>query len=219
MKPFILLLSCILSVLTFAQTPKIMHKRLGGTNENYLSVLEHEHSPIRQSNFGLPPTIHVKRAVIDSIIAVNESTVVVVTSHRVRQEHQWENLAYDTLSNTFYCPDSMIQKSLSYDSTGLWKPGRDTLINHPVFSASLGCDQILAKLREDYQLYGATENVVFVGFNCTQHLHRTKKNDTPFWLTFLPSDPGKWLWMAFAISSIYGVLIALSSVKKSVYSA
>jgi len=164
------LLSFIFAILlysTIAQTPRIMHKRMGGTHENFLATLQNPNTPIRQSNFGLPPTIFVKRAVIDSIIVINDSSVLVVTSHQILEEFGFGRYDYDTLAGAFVCPDSMMQKSLTYDSTGVWKPGRDLMVNHKVFTPVLSCEEIMNALRYQYGLYNATQNTVFIGFDCS----------------------------------------------------
>jgi len=203
MNVFLTLIIFVAHFAIIAQTPKIMHKRLGGTNDNFISTLQNLKAPIRQSNFGLPPTIQVKRAVIDSIIAINDSSVMVVTSHSLIEEFATGQYSYyDSISGFFVRHDSMVHKSLTYDSTGLWTPGRDLLINHAVFNAKLSCSTILSVLRNEFGLYYSTKNVVFVGFDCSsQSQQKSKKNS--FWLVFYePRNPNSLI--------IYAVFLCLS---------
>ena len=209
------LFSFLLIIVVFslnAQTPRVMHKRMGGTDENFYANLQNPNALIRQSNFGLPPTIFVKRAVIDSIIAINDSSVVVITSHQVVEEIQWTRYDYDSIEGTFVCPDSLIQKSLTFDSTGLWKPGRDLIVNHAVFNAKLSCDEILSVLRYQYNLYNSTQQTVFIGFDCSPKKKAKRGAWTWIGLPF-PKDPNSWFGLVLAISLLYFILLKIKSLR------
>jgi hypothetical protein len=206
MKIFFALTFVVALCFGYAQTPQIMHKRLGGTNENFMATLQNPNAPIRQSNFGLPPTIYVKRAVIDSIIVMNDSSVLVVTSHQIVEEFGFDRYDYDTIAGTFVCPDSMMQKSLTFDSTGVWKPGRDLMVNHKVLNPSLSCEEIMSALRYQYGLYKATQNTVFIGFDCSPKKKNKRGSWTWIGLPF-PEDPNIWFGLALAISMLYFILL------------
>lgn len=217
--PYFILFSLFFAVFftfTFAQTPGIMHKRLGGTNENFMATLQNPNAPIRQSNFGLPPTIYVKRAVIDSIIVLNDSSVLVVTSHKINEEFAWSNYNYDTTNGIFVCADSMVQKSLSYDSTGVWKPGRDVMVNHAVFHPNAKCSEILNALRQQYGLYHATHEVVFIGFDCsTKDAAGKKKKGEIWWLNLpFPKQPQQLLLLALVLAVLYFVSMQIQLAQK-----
>jgi hypothetical protein len=194
-----------------AQTPSIMLKRLGGVEKDLVNYLQNPNALIRQSNFGLPPTIRIKRAVIDSIIAINDSSVVVVTSFKIIEGIDWTDYTYDTLSHMFSCPDSMLQKSLSYDSTGLWKPGRDLLINHKVFNAQSTCNEIIQILQNEFSLEIASQNVVFIGFDCSDP-SRLKKSNKSYSLGFgvlRPKNPNYLFVTVFLTALVYFLFLNL----------
>lgn len=192
-----------LTQVCFAQTPSIMHKRMGGTQENFNQTMSDPEALIRQSNFGLPPTIHVKRAVIDSIIVLNDTTVVVVTSHKLVEEFHWGDYQWSAIDSTFVCSDTMLARSLEYDSTGTWKPGRDTLVNHALFSPRNTCNQILMALRDEYQIYSRRNtHIVFIGFDCTPQQNRNQRNFLPVIWNIFPKNPST-LVLIISIFSIF----------------
>lgn len=200
-----------------AQTPKIMHMRLGGTNDNFHTALKDPNSPIRQSNFGLPPTIFVNRAVIDSIIVVNDSAVLVVTSYKRTEEFMWhDNYQFDTIQGIYVSNDSLLQLSLDYDPQGTWKPGRDLMVNHAVFSPKLTCNQILSILQNQYFLNQATREIVFVGFDCSKSQQSTKKKKGESAWLILPksNNPKDFLLLALALSLTYFFLLRLKASSK-----
>ncbi len=197
-------LSLWLAQVCSAQTPSIMHKRMGGTQENFNQTMADPEALIRQSNFGLPPTIHVKRAIIDSIIVLDDITVVVVTSHKLVEEFHWSDYEWSAIDSSFVCSDSMLARSLEYDSTGTWKPGRDTLVNHALFSPRNTCNQILMSLRDEYQIYSrSTMNIVFIGFDCTPQQNRNQRNMLPVIWNIFPKDPNTLILIISIFSILY----------------
>jgi len=207
-RSILVLITFFLSGFGFSQTPLIMHKRMGGHEDNFHQAMQQTNNPIRQSNFGLPPTIYVKRAVIDSIIALNDSAVVVVTSQRVVEQFHWHDYAsFDTLEQVFVCSDSMLQRSLTYDSTRNWTPGRDTLINHAVFNANLSCRDILFKLRDEFNLHqNGNREIEFIGFDCS--IPKGKKgNSVPFMFLNFPKGPDFWIGVTFLFSLLYFLIL------------
>jgi hypothetical protein len=212
MTKFIFLISLIFALRLSAQTPHIMHLRLGGTEATFLQNMQDPNSVIRQTNFGLGPAVFVKRAVIDSIIAVNDSTVVVVTSHQTQEEYWWnETSVYDSINEHYVCSDSMIQRFLTYDSTGMWMPGRDTVVNHAVFNAKLRCEQINEKLFRDFGLRQSSYSIVYIGFDCSEAQQRSKRNFFPFIFYKWPQNPNFWLSMAVGLSLLYFLVLQMKT--------
>ncbi len=197
----------LFGLFSFGQTPQIMHKMCGGTKSNFVQTMQDSDALIRQTNFGLPPTIYVKKAVIDSIIALNDSMVIVVTSHKVVEDFEF-NYVYSEEDSSFVCSDSMMQKSLTYDKTGDWQPGRDTLIHHSVFNAKHKCNYILDRLNYEFgvRTYRGHE-VVFVGFDCSKAPNKEKRNIVPpFWFSS-PFDPNSWMIVVALFSLVYFVVL------------
>lgn len=200
-----------------AQTPKIMHKRLGGTNVDFHAALKDPNSPIRQSNFGLPPTIFVNRAVIDSIIVVNDSSVLVVTSYKTVEEFMWRNdYQYDTIQDIYISSDSLLLLSLDYDPQGTWKPGRDLMVNHAIFSPKLTCLQIESTLKNQYFLLHAIQEIVFVGFDCSkpQHSNKKKKGESAWFIFPKSNTPNNFVLLALALSLTYFFLLRIKAANK-----
>ncbi len=183
-----------------SQTPTILHKSLGGNQDNYFDALNDKNSPVSKTNLGLPPTIFVKKAVIDSIISLNDSTVVVVTSVKVVEGFDFSpNIVYDSDSSFYVCTDSMIQKSLTYDQTGEWKPGRDTLINHAIFNSKLTCDEIRSELNNFQLGYYQIQNIVFIGYDCSKN---QKKKTFYFFFNHI-QPPHFFIFLLAFISVLY----------------
>lgn len=193
-----------------------MHKRLGGTNDNFNDAMQAPNSPVRQSNFGLPPTINVKRAIIDSIIVVNDSSVMVVTSHQIVSEFQWFDHEYDSVKRIFVAKDRMLELSLTYDSLGVWQPGRDLMVNHAVFNPKMKCAEILDVLRGQYHLHSSTENVIFIGFDCSKAQQRSReKRGESFWFYLpKPQSPNDFFLLALACSLIYFFILRIKAATK-----
>lgn len=214
MKQPFLFFTLLFALCTMAQTPHIMHLRMGGTEASFLTALQDPNAVIRLSNFGLPPTILVRKAVVDSVIAINDSTVVVVTSHQLKEEFQWRTTVYDSLSQDFVCTDTMIQRFLTYDSTGTWEPGRDTVVNHAVFNPQLSCREIHEKLARDFQIRQDFEQITFVGFDCSEQQQQSKRNAAPYFGWVSSQPPHFWSFLAVGLSLMYFLLLQIRPAKR-----
>jgi hypothetical protein len=204
MKHSIFIFTFLINFGFLSQTPNVFHKRLGGSHEDFYEVLSEKSALIRRSNFGLPPTIKVKRAIIDSIIVMNDSTVIVITSHKFTQEFALSDYAFSEQEDAFVCSDSMLIKSLEYDSTGNWKPGRDTLVNHLLFTSKLSCIDILNKITQDYRIQNLYEHpITFIGFDCNTKDKRTKRSLISFLLSYFPKKPNEYLLFFALLSFLY----------------
>ena len=101
-----------------AQTKKIAFKSHSGSIENFQLALNNELFNMDNSNFGRGPEPEVVSAELDSIIFVSDSVAVMVTSQHCK---------------VWYKPS---------EKATLWKAGKDTLINHPLFSHKHSLDSI-----------------------------------------------------------------------------
>lgn len=181
-----------------AQTPQILHKQLGDKSMSFDLALQAENSALLRTNFGLPPTIFVKRAMIDSVVAINDSTVVVITSERVVEDNRYFQYNNDSLQACHL--DSMLIRSITYDHTGDWKPGKDTLINHKVFNVSNSCKEIIQSLIYDYKIaLVSLDKTKFIGFDCEQN--QEKKNEG--FGFFTPKNPEFLYILVVLFSLIY----------------
>ena len=181
-----------------AQTPQILHKKLGDKSMSFDLALQAENSALLRTNFGLPPTIFVKRAVIDSVIAINDSTVVVSTTERVVEDYRYYQENNDSLQSCHL--DSMLSRSITYDLTGDWKPGKDTLINHKIFNVSNTCEEIVQSLIHEFKIAPVSlGNTRFIGFDCGRQ--QAKKNEV--FGFFTPKNPPFFYLFVILFSLIY----------------
>ena len=121
-----------------AQTKKISWKSHSGNMNNFFAALE-SGNDLDNSNFGMAVEPTVRNARLDSVIFICDSVAVMVTSE--------------------YCTNRWHKK----EPATKWKAGKDTVINHPVFSRRLTPDSIRVILNEQYYFRNEAENVVFVG--------------------------------------------------------
>jgi hypothetical protein len=157
---FIGLLSLLSSSL-LAQTKEIAFKSHSGSNENFNIALENNLFDIGNSNFGHAPQRDVKTAQLDSVIFISDSVALMVTSE--------------------FC----IRSGQTEKEAKLWKAGKETVYNHPLFSRKHSLDSIKNVIKEQYSFRNPVEQVVFVGYD-----NKTRKyngnNIVP--VAFLPDD-------------------------------
>lgn len=149
-----ILLFCILSFCFqygMAQTKLIAHKRHSGRNFNY--ALASSPDDIANANFGMHISPSVKNAQLDTLIYIDKERAVMITSE--------------------YCSE---QFSVKQDDKSLWKAGRDTVYNHPLFSQRHNLESIKKTLKEEYHFKNEIDKVVFIGYDNK----KTKKRKSIF---------------------------------------
>ncbi|KOS06960.1 hypothetical protein AM493_13655 [Flavobacterium akiainvivens] len=127
-----------------AQTKLISHKSHSGSMATFNTAFENNLFDIGESNFGLPDK--QMSFTIDSIILLPDDKVVVVSSEKDVYRHY-------------------AKSAISF------KPGRDTLYNHPLLSQKHKKDSILRVL----QPYDAKHKPVLINYDN----NKTKKNSLP----------------------------------------
>jgi len=140
-----MLTSCLLliSVAVLAQTKKIAFKSHSGNTENFSLALENGLFDMDNSNFGHAPQREVVTAQLDSVIYVSDTMAILVTSE--------------------YCTRTNRSTSKPVSNPNLWKAGRETVYNHPLFSRRHSLDSIKKVIKEQYHFQNQVEKVVFVG--------------------------------------------------------
>lgn len=138
-----------------AQTKKIAFKSHSGSAENFSIALDENLFDMGFSNFGMAPQRQVKNAQLDSVIYISDSVAIMVTSE--------------------YCTrlDARTEKPVS--DPKLWKAGRDSVFNHPLFSHNHSLDSIRKILKEQYHFKNAPEKVIFVGYDNKKKKNKQKK--------------------------------------------
>lgn len=138
---FSLLLFCTITMMfAGAQTKKIAWRSHQGS-ANGFSVSLDNISEDDGSNFGVAPTPEVKTASLDSVIFVSDSVAVMVTSE--------------------YCERWMRSENGRVD---LWRAGKDTVHNHPLFSKRHSLDSIMEVLHKQYY-FRNKKKTVFMGYD------------------------------------------------------
>ncbi len=145
------LILCFSTLSSFGQTKLIAHKSHGGTNQNFNSVLESSIFDLSGSNFGQAPEILVRTARLDTIMFLNDTSAVMITSHYCKEHYSLSNQA------------------------SFWEPGKDTVHHHPLFSKKNTLDEIKATLAEDYYFRNPPETVVFIGHSNEEKTQKKNK--------------------------------------------
>jgi len=136
---FLLIAGLFVTQFVFGQTKRIAHKSHSGKNETFRAALMNSLFGLEGSNFGQAPTPIVKNSKLDSVIFLSDKRVIMVTSN--------------------YCINNRTAKST------LWSAGRDTVVNHPLFSKKHDLDSIKAVLQAQYYFENPAESVTFVGYD------------------------------------------------------
>ncbi len=134
----------------FSQTKLIAHKRHSGTDFHY--ALSNNTSDIKDSNFGEAPTRLINTANLDSVIYIDDKKAIMVTSG--------------------YCREMRV-----IDSMSVWKPGRDTVYNHDLFSRKHQLDSIKQVLKTEYNFKNDIDKVVFIGYDNGKKVTKRKKKE------------------------------------------
>jgi hypothetical protein len=138
------------------QTRDIAFKSHSGSKENYKAYLENTLFGSELSNFGMAPQRIIKTAKLDSVIFISDTVAVMVTSK--------------------YCTDRY-----NHDSTSLWRAGKDTVFNHPLFTRKHSLDSIRYTLKKQYHFRNNMDSVSFIGYDneARPQSDKPKKNETP----------------------------------------
>jgi hypothetical protein len=121
------------------QTKKIFHKSHSGHKSTFNEALTNNLFGAAGSNFGTIPRQFMNDARLDSLIAVNDTTVILVTS---------------------YCRKNADKKAISKK----WKPGREIAYHHPDFYKKNTVERIKSVLKSNYYFVNSPDSVTFIGF-------------------------------------------------------
>ena len=134
----------LLSVnLIVAQTKRIAFKSHSGNAVNFKKSLNTAIFDHEGSNFGMAPQRYVTEAFLDTVIFINDSTVELVTSH----------LSHFESDNYRTKPEPSV----------LWKPGHETVVNHPVFNSDKTLEEMKEIIQKTYYFKNDISKVVFIG--------------------------------------------------------
>lgn len=149
MKRLILLFTlCLASPSLFGQTKTIAYKRYATNNSTIKKNTFHSDKKWDTdggfggtSNFGVAPERWVRNSELKKVIFVNDTTTVMVTEETCRNEFSYQQ-----------------------QETEKWRAGSDTVLRHPVFTASISVDSMRSILEATYYFANDMRRVAFEGF-------------------------------------------------------
>ncbi|MEY4521537.1 MAG: hypothetical protein RIT10_722 [Bacteroidota bacterium] len=130
-----------ISSLAMSQTKRIAFKSHSGNETNFKTALAVSLFENEGSNFGIAPQRYVTEAHLDTVIFINDTTVELVTSHH-------SNFVDDYRISTH---------------PNLWKPGHETVVNHPVFNSDKTIEEMKEIVQKTYHFKNDISKVVFIG--------------------------------------------------------
>ena len=141
MKPSLKLLLTLLlfTLISKGQTKKSFHKSHSGNGGTFNKAINNNLFGTCTSNFGMAPDLSVFEARLDSLIALNDTTVIMVTSR---------------------CQN----KSGKKQESKKWKPGREIVYHHPDFYKKNSVEKIKSVLKKNYHFVNSPDSVKFIGF-------------------------------------------------------
>jgi hypothetical protein len=163
MKTTLLLLSIIISGFCNAQTKVIAHKSHSGNSHNFSKAYQHNLFDMRSSNFGEFIMPEVKNAKLDSVIFINDTCQIMVTSE-VCTNYFGEGAITKKWNSETQSWQEALEVSKDKKSS-VWKAGKDTVYNHYLFSHNESLEWIKEKLKKDFHFANSIDSTVFVGYN------------------------------------------------------
>lgn len=139
----VVLLSIIFWISVNAQTKVISHKSHSGSKANFRTALNADLFDLSKSNFGAAPIRMVRRAQLDSLIYLSDTSAVMVTS-----EVCWTE-----------------DRGRKKDDESLWQSGKDTVKFHPLFTKQHSLDSIKEVLGSQYNFQNPVDSMVFIGYD------------------------------------------------------
>lgn len=122
----------------FSQTKLISYKSHSGNIEYFEKSIVEDSYNTNYSNLGVAPQRYVTNSKLDSVIIIDDKKSVIVTSN--------------------YC------KIRGNANPEKWKPGRDTVYNHPIFSDD-NIDNVKKVLKSEYNFQNDIDSTVFLKYD------------------------------------------------------
>lgn len=180
----ILLLAVLLPLGLSAQTHKIAHKLRSGTSETLNHALVT--GTLSNSNFGMAPMRTIRHAVLDSVIYIDEKTQIMVTSEKIEYTDDWRGYNNQLDPSQQENVNTKPKESIcSIEQDKIWRPGRDTVKNHYLFSVQ-NVDTIKKILERDFYFQNDIEKVQFVGYPVIKKKQTRTKTVKEGMMDYLP---------------------------------
>ncbi len=149
MKAYLLILGLVFSAIGLAQTKVIAFKSHSGSMHNFEAALSLPKMDLVNHNLGEGPQPIIRNSVLDSVIFVSDSQAVMVTTTHCSV-------------NEYYNGRDKVEKK---DLQEIWREGKDTVLNHPLFSQQHSLDSIRHVLDRRYYFRNDAKKIVFIGFD------------------------------------------------------
>lgn len=121
-----------------SQTKLISYKSHSGDMKYFEKNIVENSFNTNYSNLGVAPQRYVTNSKLDSVIIIDDKKSVIVTSN--------------------YC------KIRGNSNPEKWKPGRDTVYNHPIFSDD-NIDNVKKVLKSEYNFQNDIDSTVFLKYD------------------------------------------------------
>lgn len=121
-----------------AQTKLISYKSHSGDMKYFEKSIVENSNNTNYSNLGIRPERYVTSSKLDSVIIIDDEKSVIVTSKTC--------------------------KMTDFDVTQKWRPGRDTVYNHQVFSDK-NIENMKKTLKETYNFQNDIDSTVFLKYD------------------------------------------------------
>ncbi|UKN00956.1 hypothetical protein K6119_14570 [Paracrocinitomix mangrovi] len=132
-----------------AQTKLIAFKSHSGNMNYFISAIESNSFDMEPHNLGMAPRKIVQFAQLDTVVKVNDSTAILVTTDKCKDEYR------------------------PHIDPSIWKEGTDTVYNHPLWTCG-NKDSIKDVVKRDFHFSNNIDSTVFIGFD---QIEEQKKND------------------------------------------
>lgn len=147
MKTILAIVLLVFTGTAFSQTKLIFHKSHSGSSASFVKTINSNYS-----NFGRAPVREVKNAMLDSVIYLSDSSAIMVTSEYCVRKGD-------------YSPAETEGTTKTRNQGKLWRAGRDTVYNHPLFSRKHSLDSIKMIVATEYYFKNSIDDVRFVGYD------------------------------------------------------
>lgn len=121
-----------------SQTKLISYKSHSGDMKYFEKSMVEDSYNTNYSNLGVRPERYVTNSKLDSVIIIDDKKSIIVTSA--------------------FC------KTRRSDSPEKWRPGRDTVYNHAIFSND-NIDNLKKELKENYNFQNDIDSTVFLKYD------------------------------------------------------
>ncbi|MFK7784494.1 MAG: hypothetical protein AB8B56_05255 [Crocinitomicaceae bacterium] len=202
MKTLLTTIVILCSYISFSQTDIIEMKSRNASLKKYDRVSKVKGTDHVPSNFGMAPTRLVQTAVLDSVKVISDSTSVVYTSNYCSRESRHFRVMPPVELDSFGRELNEPTRQYSNPRIGhLWRPGADTVINHPIFTQRHSLDSIKDVIDREYNFNLPSDSIAFIGFDNGQrfsnedavqprkHKRKQRRNSIGWELIFMIVTP------------------------------